>query len=136
MSEESKQWVAVTVLVFRGGRVLSMQRAASRTAGPGLWEGVSGRVRPGEHPLDAARREVHEETGLRVRVDERPVATYAAQRKGEPMTVIVFRAEHAAGEVEISDEHDAFRWCALDDLSELGVPGLLIEAARRAWPSG
>lgn len=136
MSEESKQWVAVTVLVFRGDRILSMQRAASQSAGPGLWEGVSGRVRPGEHPLDAARREVHEETGLRVRVDQRPIASYAAQRKGEPMTVIVFRAEHHAGEVEISEEHDAFHWCTLDDLSELGVPRLLIEAARRAWPAG
>ena len=123
-------------MVFRGDRILSMQRAASQSAGPGLWEGVSGRVRPGEHPLDAARREVHEETGRRVRVDPRPIASYAAQRKGEPMTVIVFRAEHHAGEVEISEEHAAFHWCTLDDLSELGVPRLLIEAARRAWPAG
>jgi 8-oxo-dGTP diphosphatase len=135
MSEESKQWVAVTVLVFRGDRMLSMQRASRQSAGPGLWEGVSGRVRPGEDPLDAARREVHEETGLGVQVTERPLVTYAAQRKGEPMTVIVFRAEHQAGEVEISDEHDAFRWCALDELSELGVPERLIEAARQAWPA-
>ena len=136
MSEESKQWVAVTVLVFRGDRVLSMQRAATKDAGPGLWEAVSGRVRAGENPLDAARREVAEETGLRVRIEARPVTAYAARRSGDPMTVIVFVAEHEAGEVEISDEHDAFRWCTLDDLSALGAPELLIEAARRAWPPG
>ncbi len=47
MGEESKQWVAVTILVFRGDRVLSMQRAATKDAGPGLWEAVSGRVLAG-----------------------------------------------------------------------------------------
>ena len=48
MGDEAKQWVAVTVLVFRAGQMLSMRRAASQEAGPGLWEGVSGRVRVGE----------------------------------------------------------------------------------------
>ncbi|HSN84876.1 MAG TPA: NUDIX domain-containing protein [Polyangiales bacterium] len=133
MGDETKQWVAVTVLVFRGGRMLSMCRASTKDAAPGLWEGVSGRVKAGEDPLAAARREVTEETGLRVRVQPRPVTAYAATRKGEPMTVIVFRADHQDGEVVLSDEHDAYRWCELRELSELGVPEMLVDAARQAW---
>ena len=132
MTEEAKQWVAVTVLVFRGDRVLAMQRASTEAAGAGLWEGISGRVEADEDPLDAAEREVLEESGLRVRVRPRPVDTYAARRRGEPMTVIVFRAEHEDGEVVLSAEHDAYRWCALEELSALGVPPRLIEAAHRA----
>ncbi|MGB3052295.1 MAG: NUDIX domain-containing protein [Polyangiales bacterium] len=134
MGEEARQWVAVTVLVFGDGRMLSMRRAASQDAGPGLWEGVSGRVRPGEDPIAAARREVLEETGLRVAIRSRPVTAYAALRRGEPMTVIVFAAEHQGGEVVLSEEHDAYRWCELEELSELGVPKQLVEAARDAWP--
>jgi 8-oxo-dGTP diphosphatase len=132
MGEDTKQWVAVTVWVFRGDRVLSMQRSASQSAGPGLWEGVSGRVVAGEDPIVAARREVVEETGLLVRVSERPVTAYSAGRRGEPMTVIVFRSDHERGEVKLSEEHDAYRWCTVDELSELGVPAQLIDAARRA----
>ncbi len=134
MGDEAKQWVAVTVLVFQRGRMLSMRRASTAEAGPGLWEGVSGRVRVGEDPFDAAKREVVEETGLSVRVQAMPVTAYAARRKGEPMTVIVFAAEHEEGEVVISAEHDAHRWCELSELSELGVPDRLIEAASEAWP--
>ena len=134
MNVETKQWVAVTVLVFRGEQMLSMRRAATEEAGPGLWEGVSGRVRAGEDPLAAAEREVAEETGLRVTIDPRPIATYAALRRGEPMTVIVFRASHDQGEVVLSDEHDEFRWCDESELSELGVPLKLADAARAAWP--
>jgi len=133
MGDETKQWVAVTVLVFRGDRMLSMCRASNDDAAPGLWEGVSGRVKAGEDPLDAARREVAEETGLRVRVQPRPITAYAATRRGEPMTVIVFRADHLEGEVVLSDEHEAHRWCEPEDLSALGVPEKLLAAARQAW---
>lgn len=134
MGDESKQWVAVTVLIFRAGRVLSMQRSSSQETGPGLWEGVSGRVRAGEDPVLAAEREVLEETGLDVVVRPRPLTSYAALRCGEPMTVIVFFADYRAGEVVLSDEHDAFRWCTEAELSELGVPVRLADAARSAWP--
>jgi 8-oxo-dGTP diphosphatase len=134
MGDEAKQWVAVTVLVFRAGKMLSMRRAATQKAGPGLWEGVSGRVRAGEDPIAAARREVVEETRLEVSIHPRPITTYAALRRGEPMTVIVFAAAHEGGEVELSEEHDAFRWCDASELNELGVPVQLADAARAAWP--
>ena len=77
-----------------------------------------------------------EETRLRVRVQPRPLAAYAALRRGEPMTVIVFRAEHQEGEVVLSEEHDASRWCSLTELTELGVPEQLVDAARQTWPRG
>jgi len=134
MGEEAKQWVAVTVLVFSDERMLSMRRAASQDAGPGLWEGVSGRAQPDEDPIAAARREVIEETGLDVEIRSQPVAVYAARRGKEPMTVIVFAAELLGGEVRLSEEHDGYRWCDLEELIELGVPKQLVEAARDAWP--
>ena len=135
MGDESKQWVAVTVLIFRQGRLLSMRRSSSQEAGAGLWEGVSGRVRAGEDPAAAAARESLEETGLDVAIRPRPVTAYPALRAGEPMTVIVFVADHRGGEVVLSEEHDDFRWCTEPELSELGVPVQLADAARAAWPS-
>jgi 8-oxo-dGTP diphosphatase len=131
MSEESKQWVAVTVLVVRGASVLAMQRASTAEAGPRLWEGISGRVRPGEEPLDAARREVEEEAGLNVQIVERPIAVYAARRADEPMTVIVFLAQYAGGDLVLSSEHDAYRWCDAQTFSELGAPPQLVRLVRQ-----
>lgn len=119
MDEETTQLyvVAVAATVFRDGRVLAMRRAPTREAGAGLWETLSGRVRPDEEPVDAVTREIAEECGLPVRVWPRPVTSYRASRAGSPMIVVVYRADAGAGEVRRSDEHDAHAWLTPDEFA-------------------
>ncbi|WP_428031138.1 NUDIX hydrolase [Ancylobacter sp.] len=54
--------VAVLALVERAGEVLLVRRA--NPPDQGLWGFPGGRVEPGETHLDAALRELHEETGI------------------------------------------------------------------------
>ena len=49
---------------WQAWRVLVLQRAATGTRCPLAWEAVHGRIEPGEHPEDAALRELREETGF------------------------------------------------------------------------
>lgn len=102
--------VAVAAVIVRGGKVLAMRRAASKDAGAGLWETLSGRLEAGEDPLSAVKREIAEECGLTVAVEPRPVTVYTAERKGLPMVVVVYQARYASGEVVMSDEHDDYAW--------------------------
>jgi 8-oxo-dGTP diphosphatase len=127
-----KQIVAVAIAIFRGDRVLAMRRAASKDAGAGLWETISGRIASGEDPLAAIVREVAEECGLQIEIDPRPVEAYAAMRGQEPMTVIFFRGRHVGGEVVRSDEHDDHAWLTLDELTERSTLVRLVQAVRRA----
>jgi 8-oxo-dGTP diphosphatase len=112
---EGAHIVAVTALVVRDGRVLAMRRSALRDAGAGLWETPSGRVREGEEPFDAVRRELTEETGLVVELEARPFTAYPALRGTRPMIVIAYRARWLGGEVMRSDEHDAHAWWTPDE---------------------
>jgi 8-oxo-dGTP pyrophosphatase MutT (NUDIX family) len=124
--------VAVVAVIFKEGRVLAMCRAATKDAGAGIWETLSGRVEAGEQPLDAVKREILEESGLSVRIDPRPVDAYTAQRGDEPMVVIVYRADWVGGVVRLSLEHDTYRWCLPEELGALPMPERLVEAVRRA----
>lgn len=128
--------VAVAAVIFKGERVLAMRRAATKDAGAGLWETLSGRIEPNEQPLAALEREIAEECGLDVRIDERPVDAYVARRNEAPMVVIVYRAEWIAGEVRRSEEHDAHAWWTPGELRANSTLTRLVDAVERAAALG
>ncbi|CAG7635700.1 NADH pyrophosphatase [Paenibacillus solanacearum] len=51
--------------VIRGSRVLMLNR--SKPPGMGCWNGVGGKIEPGETPEQGAIREIREETGIEAR---------------------------------------------------------------------
>jgi 8-oxo-dGTP pyrophosphatase MutT (NUDIX family) len=128
---EGPQWVAVAAVVVRGDELLCMRRSVGRV-GAGLWETVSGRVRPGEDPLEAIQREVAEETGLVTRITARPVDAYPARRGDEPMIVLVYRADVISGDLVRSEEHDAHAWLDIETFAATTTLTRLVTAARRA----
>jgi len=123
---------AVSVFIFRGDRLLALKRSARADAAAGAWDAVSGRLKPGEHPRDAALREAREETGLEVLPDDEPVVAYAAERGEAPMLVVAYVAESAPGEVVLSAEHDEWAWMTVDEFARACTFPLLVDAARRA----
>lgn len=123
---------AVAVLIVRDGRVLALRRAPDKDAAPGVWEALSGRLEPGEDPFEAARREAREESGLDVAVEARPWTAYAADRAGEPMLVVVYRAVPISGALTLSHEHDAHAWLDADGFAARSPLSALAEAVRTA----
>ena len=132
MTQPPRLILAVVIVVFRGGRVLAMRRAADKDAGAGAWEALSGRVLPDEAPLDAAVRESREECGLELAIDPRPIASYRAKRNQDDMVVVVYRGASESGDVVLSKEHDAFEWLTLDEFARACPFPQLVEAVRLA----
>lgn len=122
---------SVQVVVFRRRptlEVLILRRVAQRG---GFWQPVTGMLEPGEAPLAAAVRELHEETGLQP--DELRSLGYTHSfliergiRPGAPDTPTFlwehsFAAEVPESATERPDprEHDAARWVAPAEAVEL-----------------
>jgi 8-oxo-dGTP diphosphatase len=55
--------LSTLVYCVRNGRVLLMHR--HKEPNLGLWVGLGGKLEPDESPYECARRELHEEAGLR-----------------------------------------------------------------------
>ena len=123
---------AVAVLILHEGRVLALRRSVDKDAAPGVWEALSGRLEAGEEPHAAAVREAREESGYQVAVEPRPWTAYAADRAGEPMLVVVYRAVPVAGTLTLSHEHDAHAWLDADGFAQRSPLAALAEAVRTA----
>jgi dATP pyrophosphohydrolase len=107
-----------------GLQVLALRRSSLGRC-PGSWEVVHGRVEDGEGPVDAALRELREETGL---VPERlynlsRVEAFYRHSADEVAFIPVFVGFMPAGEVSLGPEHDTWAWLPLAEAGE-----------RLAWP--
>ncbi|HUP56236.1 MAG TPA: NUDIX domain-containing protein, partial [Bdellovibrionota bacterium] len=92
---------AVLVYAFDGLRVLLIHRVAPDRADDyhaGKWNGLGGKLELDESPLEGARRELREESGLDLPLDRfRALGTLQfpnfKAHKAEDWVVFVFRAE-------------------------------------------
>ncbi|SFD73073.1 NUDIX hydrolase [Streptomyces aidingensis] len=101
--------VVGAVITREDDRVLLLHRPAEDYPG-GLWELPSGGAEPGESLIDALRREVEEETGLRVST----VTDYLGHfdylsRSGKKTRQFNFAVTVTGPEVKLT-EHDAHEW--------------------------
>ncbi len=91
-----------------------------------LWESVHGHIEPGEHPADAAVRELLEETGFPAErlYNLSRVDSYYSHRRDVVELIPSFCAIVKAGAApRLSAEHDAAEWLAPQAAS-----------VRFAWP--
>jgi ADP-ribose pyrophosphatase YjhB (NUDIX family) len=129
-------------LVVQDGGLLLVRRAHAPWRGS--WCAPGGFCGAGEHPIDAAEREVYEETGLRVRA-VRFVGIWLDRYcdpdetgEAETISVAYYEAEPVGGPETRPDaaEVSELRWFPLDRLpSDLAPPGTL-RAVVDAWQSG
>lgn len=125
--------LAVSAMVTdAAGRILLVQRSAPPE--PGRWTLPGGRVEPGERLEDAAAREVHEETGLRVRVGSEVGILERATPDGGVFEIHCFGAGHLGGEPTAGSDAASVRWASVDELAGLELTRGLRELLERRRP--
>lgn len=140
--------LAAYALVVREGEVL-LTRLAPHLGRGELWTLPGGEVEHGEHPRDAVLREVVEETGLEVGVEERPVVDSLhrprERRDGETLDLhavrLVYRGWVARGApaprvVEVGGSTAEAAWHPVSSVLDRSLPVLpfVREAVAAAAP--
>lgn len=102
--------VAVVRRVGRGWRVLTLERAPG-TRSTGAWEIVHGSIEPGETPVQAAIRELREETGLAPeRLYSITVNPFYLPRHDTVQLAVAFAAVVGTARFMLGTEHARARW--------------------------
>ena len=117
---------SAVVIFDEEGKVLILLRPQNMKWSPGKWALPGGHIEEGEKPIDAAVREVREETTLEI---SDPVEFHTSPN-GE---VRYFTTRVSNANVVIDWEHDDFAWTYPEDLTNYDrVPTLdkLVERAK------
>jgi ADP-ribose pyrophosphatase YjhB (NUDIX family) len=117
--------VAAGVIVEQDGKVLLVQRNNEPLRG--FWTFPAGFVDAYEDPLEAARRECLEETGLEVAVTELLHVIGGREHPHGADIVIVYRGVITGGQLQPGDDADRAEYFTYDAL-----PPLAFRATRKA----
>jgi dATP pyrophosphohydrolase len=106
---------------------LLLRRAGAETLYPGMWQMITGRIESGEGAVEAARREIYEETGLQpgaILVVPYVASFYFAQDDSIHHVPVFAASVPGDAEVLLSAEHDAFAWLEYEEAwKRLVFPG-------------
>ena len=114
-----KLFAGMGAAVEKNGKFLILKRTESKDFAPNAWEVITGRLEEEESPRDGILREVLEETGLKAEIIM-PVDTGFFYRGGKefPMVFISYWCRYVEGEINLSWEHDQFKWASIEEILE------------------
>jgi mutator protein MutT len=119
---------AVGVIVMKGDEILLVRRAAEPAKGE--WSVPGGIIELGEKMRDAARREVREETGLDVEIDDvlDVVDNISYDESGRVQfhyALVDFLAHPVGGRLKASSDAAEARWVRISDLDKYDLTKIL-----------
>lgn len=124
--------VGAAVLLAQDGKILLVRRAVEPEQGK--WTLPAGFVEADEDPIETAKRECQEETGLRVEIEGLLDVIHGTEHSSGASIVIVYFGTIVGGEIAASDDVDTVAF-----FDPMDLPPLAFEATHRAidrWRSG
>ena len=108
----------VLAFLTYGGEVLLLRGAANKRIWAGKLNGVGGHVEPGEDPLAAARREIHEETGIAAEELDLRAVVHVSGRAPEPGVIFFVYVGRARSRETARGGEGALEWWPIDALPQ------------------
>ncbi len=111
----------VSSVVSRGDRCILERRHDTSRSFPSHWSLVAGKIEDGETPVQAARREILEETSLEVGEPLGEMEPLYCREGNTLFKVYPFHFDAGDKEPIINDENDGYVWASVEDAESLNT---------------
>tara|TARA_B100000683_G_C12295118_1_gene475665 strand:+ start:28 stop:447 length:420 start_codon:yes stop_codon:yes gene_type:complete len=113
LSEKKDTDKIAKAVVMKDGMALLLKRSNYMKKYAGEWDLPGGHVQEEESIEDGLRREVEEETGLKIK---------APKQLSSDGRMHYYRADADDSDIELSDEHTEHKFVSVEDLEEMEIP--------------
>jgi 8-oxo-dGTP diphosphatase len=126
--------IAPKAIIFDQNKVLILTRSKKERKDRHShgWDFPGGSLEPGEQIMDALAREVKEETGLTIKVIS-PAYIYDEIMDEKHLVIMKFACCNPVGQIELSAEHEDYRWVEMKKLADEPFPEWMKEEMKRAY---
>jgi hypothetical protein len=107
---------SVSSAIVVDGKVLMLKRPSDACSFPDVWSLVAGKIEYGESPVEAAKREIIEETGITVFSPDRSGIPVMVREKDIIWKVYPFLYRMKSADPQLNHENLSFEWVCPDDL--------------------
>lgn len=110
--------------IKKGNRFLIIRRAPTAHTNPNCWDFPGGMLENGENPEAGLKREVKEETNLKVKVLG-PAFVFTQKFKDHHAAFVVCKCKLVSGKLKLSWEHTAAKWATKEEILRLKIEPFL-----------
>ncbi|MBW9234272.1 NUDIX domain-containing protein, partial [Leptospira santarosai] len=116
MTHHPNYRVSVEIILRHNHKILLTKRSEWANVAPGVWNVPAGKVKFHEIPIEAALREVQEETNMGVsNLTEIHVRTFEGHTAKEPIYRLIYTyvadvKEEQLANFQLNDEHSEYIW--------------------------
>jgi 8-oxo-dGTP pyrophosphatase MutT (NUDIX family) len=131
MTNHPNYRVSVEIILRHNHKILLTKRSELACVAPGVWNVPAGKVKFHEVPLEAALREVQEETNMAVpSLTEIHVRTFEGHTASEPIYRLIYTyiadvTEAQLANFRLNDEHSEYVWVSKEEITDTRFDSLL-----------
>jgi 8-oxo-dGTP diphosphatase len=123
--------VAVHGLIKKNGKFLVLKRSFEDDYMPGYWDLPGGTIKFQENIIDALKREIREEVGVKAKIGKILFCYDFPSGLERHQFIIIYDCEYLSGEVKLNlEDHEEFKWVDLNEVKDLEKIAFLDELCK------
>jgi len=112
---------ALKAIIEKDGKILILKRAKTEDCFKEMWDIPGGKIKFGEMPEEALKREVKEETNLEIEI-VKPVRIWSFfKNENTQVFGVTVLCKYKSGEVKLSKEHSDFKWIKPEEIENYNI---------------